>query len=79
MTSRLIDRLALVAKALIFCGALVVLWRGFAGVSPCAVFVRLAAMPPHQTPAAVTLTAANYLYLSNHGSIAVRYVRRQLR
>jgi uncharacterized membrane protein YbhN (UPF0104 family) len=79
MTSRLVDRLALAGTVVIFCAAVVVLYREFAGVSPAAVLARLGALPKQQIFAAIALTAANYLSLTGYDFLALRYVRRRLR
>ncbi len=79
MTSRLVDRLVFVATIVIFCAAIVVLVRQFAGVSPRDVLARLAGLPNHQILAAVALTAASYLLLTGYDFLALRYVRRRLR
>ena len=75
MTSRPVDRLALAATAVIFCGAIVVLVREFAHVSPSDVLAYLAALPSRQIFAAAALTAASYLLLTGYDFLALRYVR----
>jgi uncharacterized membrane protein YbhN (UPF0104 family) len=78
MTSRLLDRLAVVATIIIFCAAIVVLVREFAGVSPSEVLVRLAALPRHQVYQAIGLMAASYFLLAGYDFLALSYVRRRL-
>lgn len=79
MTSRLVGRLALVATIVIFCAAIIVLFREFASVSPHDVLARLAALPKRQIFAAIGLTALSYLLLTGYDFLALRYVRRRLR
>src|SRR5271154_6539733 len=78
MTPRLLDRLAVIATIIIFCAAVVVLIREFAGVSPGEVLARLAALPRRQVYAAVGLTAASYLLLTGYDFLALSYVGRRL-
>jgi uncharacterized membrane protein YbhN (UPF0104 family) len=78
MKSRLIDRLALLATAVIFCIAVTVLVRELVGVSPRDVIDRLAALPAHRLLAAAGLTAASYLLLTGYDFLALRYVGRPL-
>jgi len=79
MPARLADRLALAATAVIFCAALAVLYREFAGVSAREVLARLAIMTEGQVLAAAALTAASYLLLTGYDFLALRYVGRRLR
>lgn len=79
MTSRLVDRLALLATIVIFCIALAVLYREFAAVSARDVLEGFAAVPARQIAAAVALTAANYLLLTGYDFLALTYVGRRLR
>ena len=79
MTSRLVGRLALVTTIVIFCAAIIVLFREFASVSPHDVLARLAALPKRQIFAAIGLTALSYLLLTGYDFLALRYVRRRLR
>jgi uncharacterized membrane protein YbhN (UPF0104 family) len=79
MTSRLVDRLVILATTIVFCIAIAVLVREFAGVSPREVFDRLAALPANQLLAAAGLTAASYLLLTGYDFLALCYVGRRLR
>jgi phosphatidylglycerol lysyltransferase len=79
MTSRLGDRLVILATTVIFCIALIVLYREFAGVSPREVLARLAALPASRLFAAAGLTVASYVLLSGYDFLALRYVGRRLR
>ena len=79
MRLRTADRLVLVATVVIFCTAIIVLFREFASVSPHDVVARLAAMPMRQVFAAVVITAINYLFLISYDFLALRYVRHRLR
>jgi uncharacterized membrane protein YbhN (UPF0104 family) len=79
MTSRLVDRLVILATIVIFCIALAVLYREFAGVSACDVMARLAALPPSRLAVAAGLTAVNYLLLTGYDFLALLYVGRALR
>ncbi len=79
MTSRRIDRLVILATIVIFCIAIVVLFREFATVGLHEVFTRLAALPKSQIFAAAGLTAASYLLLAGYDFLALIYVERRLR
>jgi phosphatidylglycerol lysyltransferase len=79
MTSRLVDRLVIFATVVIFCIALAVLLREFAGVTAQDVLARLAALPAGQLAAAAGLTAASYLLLTGYDFLALQYVGRELR
>jgi uncharacterized membrane protein YbhN (UPF0104 family) len=78
MTSRLLDRLVILATAVIFSIALAVLAREFAGVSPREVIDRLGALPARQMLAAAGLTAASYMLLAGYDFLALRYAGRRL-
>jgi uncharacterized membrane protein YbhN (UPF0104 family) len=79
MNSKLLDRVAVIATVVIFCAALVVLYREFSSVSPGEVVLRLARLPASQIYAAIGLTAASYLLLTGYDFLALRYVARRLR
>lgn len=79
MTSRLGDRLVILATTVIFCIALAVLGREFATVSPREVLVRLADLPASRLVAAAGLTAASYALLTGYDLLALWYVGRRLR
>jgi phosphatidylglycerol lysyltransferase len=79
MTSRLIDRLVILATTVIFCIAVAVLVHEFAGVSPRDVVDRLAALQAQQLLGAAGLTVASYLLLTGYDYLALRYVGRRLR
>jgi uncharacterized membrane protein YbhN (UPF0104 family) len=79
MTSRLIDRLVILATIVIFGIALAVVFREFAGVSVRDVLARFAALPVRQIFAAAGLTAASYLLLTGYDFLALLYVGRRLR
>jgi uncharacterized membrane protein YbhN (UPF0104 family) len=79
MTSRLVDRLVVLATIAIFCVALAVLVREFAGVSPRDVLARFADLPPRRFFAAAGLTVASYLLLAGYDFLALWYVKRRLR
>src|SRR5579863_9595244 len=79
MTSRLIDRLVILATIVIFCIAVAVLFREFAGVSVRDVLARFAGLPASQIFAAAGLTAASYLLLTGYDFLALLYVGRRLR
>jgi uncharacterized membrane protein YbhN (UPF0104 family) len=79
MTSRLVDRLVILATTVIFCLALAVLVREFASVSPRDVLARLAALPASDVLTAAGLTAASYILLSGYDFLALLYVGRRLR
>jgi glycosyltransferase 2 family protein len=79
MTSRLGDRLPIGVAIIIFCAAVVVFFREFAGISPSEVLAGLAALPKSQLFAAVGLTAASYMVLTGYDFLALHYVRRRLR
>jgi uncharacterized membrane protein YbhN (UPF0104 family) len=79
MTSRLVDRLVILATIVIFCIALAVLYREFAGVSARDVMARLTALPASQFAVAAGLTAVNYLLLTGYDFLALLYVGRALR
>ena len=78
MMARLIDRLAFVVTAAIFCAAIFVLIREFGGVSLHEVLARLAAMPVQRIAAAAGLTAVSYLLLTGYDYLALRYARHRL-
>jgi uncharacterized membrane protein YbhN (UPF0104 family) len=78
MNSKLLDRAAVVATAIIFCAALVVLYREFSIISLGEVVLRLAQLPASQVYVAIGLTAASYLLLTGYDFLAVRYVARRL-
>jgi uncharacterized membrane protein YbhN (UPF0104 family) len=79
MTSRQVDRLVILATVVIFCIALAVVFREFAGVSARDVLARFAALPASQLAAAAGLTAASYLLLTGYDFLALLYVGRELR
>jgi glycosyltransferase 2 family protein len=79
MTSRLVDRLVILATTAIFCLALAVLVREFANVSPRDVLTRLAALPASRILAAAGLTMASYVFLTGYDFLALLYVGRRLR
>jgi uncharacterized membrane protein YbhN (UPF0104 family) len=79
MTSRLGDRLVILATTVIFCIALVVLARQFASVSPRDLLVHLAALPASRLLAAAGLTVASYVLLTGYDFLALWYVGRPLR
>jgi uncharacterized membrane protein YbhN (UPF0104 family) len=79
MTSRLIDRLVILATIVIFCIAVAVLFREFAGISVRDVLARFAGLPASQIFAAAGLTAASYLLLTGYDFLALLYVGRRLR
>jgi uncharacterized membrane protein YbhN (UPF0104 family) len=78
MTSRLVDRLVILATVAIFCVALAVVVREFAGVSPRDVLARFAALPADRIVAAAGLTAASYLLLAGYDFLALWYAGRRL-
>jgi uncharacterized membrane protein YbhN (UPF0104 family) len=78
MTSRLVDRLVILATIAIFCVAFAVLVREFAGVSPREVLARFAALPVSRVFAAAGLTVASYLLLAGYDFLALWYVKRRL-
>ena len=78
MIARLIDRLAFVVTAAIFCAAIFVLIREFGGVSLHEVLARLAAMPMQRIAAAAGLTAVSYLLLTGYDYLALSYARHRL-
>jgi uncharacterized membrane protein YbhN (UPF0104 family) len=79
MTSRLVDRLVILATTIIFCLALAVLAREFANVSPRDVLARLQALPANRILAAAGLTMASYVLLSGYDFLALLYIGRRLR
>jgi uncharacterized membrane protein YbhN (UPF0104 family) len=79
MTSRLVDRLVILATTAIFGLALAVLVREFANVSSRDVLARLAALPASYILAAAGLTMASYLLLAGYDFLALLYVGRRLR
>jgi uncharacterized membrane protein YbhN (UPF0104 family) len=79
MTSRLVDRLVILATIAIFCVAFAVLVREFAGVSPREVLGRFAALPASRVSAAAGLTVASYVLLAGYDFLALWYVKRPLR
>jgi uncharacterized membrane protein YbhN (UPF0104 family) len=79
MNSKLLDRVAVIATVVIFCAALVVLYREFSSVSPGEVMLRLAQLPASQIYAAIGLTVASYVLLTGYDFLALRYVARRLR
>jgi phosphatidylglycerol lysyltransferase len=79
MTSRLGDRLVILATTVIFCVALVVLVREFASVSPRDLLVHLTALPASRLLAAAGLTVASYGLLTGYDFLALWYVGRPLR
>jgi uncharacterized membrane protein YbhN (UPF0104 family) len=79
MTSRLADRLVILATTIIFCLALAVLIREFVSVSPREVIARIAALPAPHVLAAAGLTVASYGLLIGYDFLALRYVGRRLR
>jgi uncharacterized membrane protein YbhN (UPF0104 family) len=79
MTSRLVDRLVILATTVIFCLALAVLVREFANVSPRDVLARLGALPANRILAAAGLTLASYVLLTGYDFLALLYVGRRLR
>ena len=78
MTSRLVDRLVILATIAIFCVAVAVVVREFAGVSPREVLARFAALPASRVSAAAGLTVASYLLLAGYDFLALWYVKRRL-
>jgi len=79
MNSRTFDRLALIAAVVIFCAAIIVLFREFASVSPRDVIARLAALPKRQFFSAIGITATSYLFLTGYDFLALRYIQYRLR
>jgi uncharacterized membrane protein YbhN (UPF0104 family) len=79
MNSKLFDRVAVIATVIIFCAALVVLYREFSSISPGEVVLRLAALPASQVYLAIGLTAASYLLLTGYDFLALHYAARRLR
>jgi glycosyltransferase 2 family protein len=79
MTLKLVNRLGIGATIGIFCAAIVVLVREFAGVSPSEVLADLAALPKSQLFGALGLTAASYMVLTGYDFLALCYVQHRLR
>jgi uncharacterized membrane protein YbhN (UPF0104 family) len=79
MKSRRVDKLTLAATGIIFCAAMVVLYRQFEGVRTQDVVAQLASLPVSRIAAALGLTAASYLLLTGYDFLALRYIGRRLR
>lgn len=76
--AQLLDRVALLAMAVVFGSAIAILVHEFWHVSGRDVVLRLVAMPGRQILAAAGLTVLSYFLLTGYDYLALRYVRRHL-